>query len=63
MNKTLIGALCGTALLITGAAGVVQAAPKAAKAVSGRTDCFFNRQVNNFTATNDDKTLVLASLG
>ena len=57
MNKTLIGALLGSALLVTGAAGVVQAAPKAAKAVSGKTDCFFNRQVNNFTAANDDKTL------
>lgn len=56
MNKTLIGALFGTALLVTGA-GVVQAAPKAAKPVGGKTDCFFNREVNNFTAANDDKTL------
>ena len=57
MNKTVIGALLGTAMLVTGAAGGVQAAPKAHKAVSGKTDCFFNRQVNNFTASNDDKTL------
>lgn len=55
MTKALIGALLGTALLVTGAAGVVQAAPKA-KAV-GKTECFFNRQVRNYTTSNDDKTL------
>ncbi|MDO9336787.1 MAG: hypothetical protein EON95_00660 [Caulobacteraceae bacterium] len=55
MNKTLIGALLGTALLVTGGASVVQAAPKAAKAA--RTDCFFNQQVRNFSAGKDDKTL------
>jgi hypothetical protein len=59
MNRTLIGALVGTALLVTGAAGVVQAAPKPAKAVSGKTDCFFNQQVRNFTAANDDRTLYI----
>lgn len=57
MTKTLIAALLGSALLITGAAGVVQAQP-AKKAVSStRTDCFFNRQVQSYTAANDDKTL------
>jgi hypothetical protein len=57
LPRALTAALLGTALLITGAASVVQAAPKAAKAVSGRTDCFFNQQVRNFTASNDDRTL------
>lgn len=56
MTKTLISALLGTALLVTGAAGVVQAQP-AKKALSARTDCFFNRQVRNYTTANDDKTV------
>lgn len=55
MTKTLIGALLGTALLVTGAAGGVQAAPKAKAAA--KTDCFFNQQVRNYTAARDDKTL------
>lgn len=58
MTKTLIGALLGSALLLTGAAGVVQAQPAAKKAAaSARTDCFFNRQVSGYSAANDDKTL------
>lgn len=57
MKKTLIGALLGSALLITGAAGVVQAQPAKKSTLSARTDCFFNRQVRNYTTANDDKTL------
>ena len=61
MTKILTAALLGTALLITGAAGVVQAqTPQgvaAKKALSARTDCFFNRQVRNYTTANDDKTV------
>ncbi|WGM37164.1 DUF6491 family protein [Caulobacter sp. NIBR1757] len=57
MTKTLIAALLGSALLITGAAGVVQAQPAKKAVSSARTDCFFNRQVQSYTAANDDKTL------
>ncbi|MDB5470853.1 MAG: hypothetical protein JWR84_2413 [Caulobacter sp.] len=56
LPKALTAALLGTALLVTGAAGVVQAQP-AKKALSARTDCFFNRQVRNYTTADDDKTL------
>ena len=55
MTKTLIGAVLGSALLLTGAAGVVQAKPAKEAAKATRTDCFFNRQVRNYTAGNDDK--------
>ncbi len=57
MTKTLIGAVLGSALLLTGAAGVVQAKPAKEAAKATRTDCFFNRQVRNYTTANDDKTL------
>lgn len=58
LPKTVAAALLGSAFLITGAAGVVQAQPaKAKSALSTRTDCFFNRQVRNFTTANDDKTI------
>ena len=62
MTKTLTAALLGSALLITAAAGVVQAqtpqGEAAKKAVSSaRTDCFFTREVRNYTTADDDKTL------
>lgn len=61
-HKVLTAALLGTALLVTGAAGVVQAqTPQMAakKPPGARVDCFFNRQVRNYTTANDDKTVYI----
>ena len=58
LPKAFTATLLGSALLVIGAAGGVQAQPAAkASTLSARTDCFFNRQVRNFTTANDDKTV------
>jgi hypothetical protein len=57
MNKLILAAALGSATLIAGASGTLATAGDKQNQQAPKTDCFFNRQVNNFTATNDDKTL------
>jgi len=64
MKSPLLAVVLGSAALLTGAAGLAQAEPQVgagdgAKA-SGKTDCFFNRSVSNYTAKSDEVLYVRA---
>lgn len=56
MKPVIFAAAVGCAMLVGGASAIADPASKPKPAKRDRTDCFFNRQVQNFSAK-DDKTL------
>ncbi|MBI1404838.1 MAG: hypothetical protein GC145_01775 [Caulobacter sp.] len=62
MSKTILAAVLGSAVMLSGAAAIVrpQVAAAEAPAAKKKSDCFFNSQVNNFTAPDDEILYVKA---
>ncbi len=60
MKSPLLAVVLGSAALLTGAAGLAQAETGKAPKASGKTDCFFNSSVSNYTAKSDEVLYVRA---
>lgn len=62
MSKSILAAVLGSAVILSGAAAAARPDGAAAEAPAAkkRSDCFFNSQVNNFTAPNDETLYVKA---
>lgn len=57
MNKLILAAALGATTLIAGASVTAATAGEKQNQQAKKTDCFFNRQVRNYTTADDDKTM------
>ncbi|HYE44829.1 MAG TPA: DUF6491 family protein [Caulobacter sp.] len=57
MKRLILAAALGSAALIAGASVTTAAAGDKQNQQAKKTDCFFNRQVHNYTTADDDRTL------